>query len=287
MPGLPVLANAAVTGLLLGGLMTITALGLSLVLGVMRLINLVHGELVILGSYVDPLLGMLLVAPLMFAVGFPLQRVLLTPLMDRGPEGTLLTTFGLSIVAQNVFLLVFSADTQAIPARYAALPLRVLTFTVPAIYAIGFALAPLLAGGIHLLLHWTPLGRQIRAAAEDSAAAEMLGVNVPRVHAITYGLGAACAGIGGVLAGTAFAFTPTSGITYLLTGFAVVVLGGLGSVRGTLAGGLLLGLVESVGGAFFGDGYRDFIGFVAFLVFLAVRPQGLFGRLESAIRWRT
>lgn len=297
LPSLSVLANAAVTGLLLGGLLTITALGLSLILGVMRLINLVHGELVILGSYVgwlllrhfgiDPLLGMLLVGPLMFAIGFPLQRVLLTPLMARGPEGALLTTFGLSIVAQNLFLAVFSADTQAIPARYAALPLRVLTFTVPAIYAIGFALALLLAAGIHVLLHWTPLGRQIRAAAEDAPAAEMLGVNVPRVHAITYGLGAACAGIGGVLAGTAFAFTPTSGVSYLLTGFAVVVLGGLGSVGGTLAGGLLLGLVESVGGAFFGDGYRDFIGFVAFLVFLAVRPQGLFGRLESATRWRT
>ena len=297
MPSVSVLANAVGTGLLLGGLLTIAALGLSLVLGVMRVVNLAHGELVVMGSYLswllvrhfglDPLLGILVVAPVMFAIGFPLQRVLLTPLMGRSPEGTLLTTFGLSVVAQSLFLIAFSADTQAISARYAAAPLHALGLTVPAIYAIGFGFALLLAVGGHVLLHRTRLGRQIRAAAEDSTAAEMVGVDVSRVHAMTYGLGAACAGIGGVFAGIAFAFTPTSGLGFLLTGFAVVVLGGLGSVRGTVAGGLLLGLIESIGGAFFGDGYRDFIGFAAFLVILAVRPQGLFGKQESGLEWRT
>jgi branched-chain amino acid transport system permease protein len=118
----------------------------------------------------------------------------------------------------------------------------------------------------------------VRASSEDPIAAAVMGVDVRRTYGFVYGFAAVCAGIGGVLVGLCFSFTPTSGTIYLLTGFAVVVLGGLGSVKGTLLGGLTLGIVESVGSTFFGDGYRDLIGLVAFLVILSVRPQGLFGR---------
>jgi branched-chain amino acid transport system permease protein len=149
-------------------------------------------------------------------------------------------------------------------------------------YAISFGIALVLCGAVHLLLSRTGLGREIRASSEDPQAASALGVDVRRVHTFVYGLAAACAAVGGVLVGATFDFTPTSGITYLLTGFVVVVLGGLGSVKGTLLGAIALGLVESVGAAFFGDGYRDFIGFVAFLIILSIRPQGLFGRIRTA-----
>jgi branched-chain amino acid transport system permease protein len=284
--------TALVSGALLGGLFAITALGLSLVFGVMRLINLVHGELVVLGAYLaleltrhaglDPLVCMLLVAPALFVLAAPVHRVLLEPLMGKGAEPPLLTTFGLSIIAQNVFILVWSGDTQALQASYSSSSIDVAGLGIPAMYAISFAVALVLCGAVHVLLQRTGLGREIRASSEDADAAAALGVDVRRVHALVYGLAAACAAVGGVLVGLTFDFTPTTGLTYLLTGFVVVVLGGLGSVKGTLLGALLLGVVESVGAAFFGDGYRDFIGFVAFLVVLSLRPQGLFGRVRAA-----
>jgi branched-chain amino acid transport system permease protein len=286
------LLSALVTGALLGGLFAITALGLSLVFGVMRLINLVHGELLVLGAYLaleldrtiglDPLLAILLVAPAMFVLAAPLHRFLLEPLMDKGPEPALMTTFGLAVIAQNVFILIWSGDTQTLKGSYTSSSVPIAGIDVPAMYLIAFGLALVLCGGVHLMLQRTTLGRDIRASSEDAAAASALGVDVRRVHVFVFSLAAACAAVGGVLVGAAFQFTPTTGTTYLLTGFVVVVLGGLGSVKGTLLGGILLGVVEAVGGAFVGDGYRDFIGFVAFLVILTIRPQGLFGKARLA-----
>ncbi len=283
------LLSALLTGVLLGGIFAITALGLSLVFGVMRLVNIVHGELIVLGAYValeltrhagiDPLLTILIVAPLLFLFAIPLHRGLLEPLMSKGPEPALLTTFALSVIGQNVYILVFSGDTQSLQASYATASFSVGSVRIPLMYLISFAIALVLCGGVHLMLQRTGLGREIRASSEDSATAAGLGVNVTRVRVFVYALAAACAAVGGVLVGLTFDFTPTSGLTYLLTGFAVVVLGGLGSVKGTLLGAILLGVIESVGAAFFGDGYRDLIGFVAFLIVLSLRPQGLFGRV--------
>jgi branched-chain amino acid transport system permease protein len=284
------LISALLSGVLLGGLFAITALGLSLVFGVMRLVNIVHGELIVLGAYIaleltrhghlDPLLTILIVAPVLFVVAAPAYRVLLEPLMAKGPEPALLTTFALSVIAQNLYILFWSGDTQTLQASYATASISVAGLRVPAMYLISFAIALVLCGAVHLMLQRTGLGREIRASSEDSEAAAGLGVDVVRVRVFVYGLAAACAAVGGVLVGITFDFTPTIGITYLLTGFAVVVLGGLGSVKGTLLGAILLGVIESVGAAFVGDGYRDFIGFVAFLIVLSLRPQGLFGRVQ-------
>jgi branched-chain amino acid transport system permease protein len=283
------LFNALVTGVLLGGLFAITALGLSLVFGVMRLVNIVHGELIVLGAYlslelvrntgIDPLLTILIVAPVLFVVAAPVHRVLLEPLMAKGPEPALLTTFALSVIGQNLFILIWSGDTQSLQAPYATASLSVAGLRIPAMYGISFALALVLCWAVHLMLARTGIGREIRASSEDSDAAAGLGVNVTRVRVFVYALAAACAAVGGVLVGLTFDFTPTIGITYLLSGFTVVVLGGLGSVKGTLFGAILLGVIESVGAAFFGDGYRDLVGFVAFLIVLSLRPQGLFGRV--------
>lgn len=284
------LVTALVTGLLLGGLFTVTALGLSLIFGVLRLINLVHGELLVLGAYLslelgrnaglEPLLSLVVIVPAVLALGYPFERILLGPLIAKGPEPPLLTTFGLSVIGMNLFILVFSADTRSLQASYATDSMSVAGIDIPVIYAISFGFALVLTAATHLFLQRTAYGREIRAAAEDPVAAEVLGVNVARAYGLTYGIGAAFAAIGGVLVGLAFSFTPTTGTGYLLTGFTVVVLGGLGSLKGTLVGGLLLGVVESVGASFpqVGDGYRDFIGFVVFLIVLAIRPQGLFGR---------
>jgi branched-chain amino acid transport system permease protein len=281
------LADAVVGGVLLGGLFATTALGLSLVFGVMRLINLVHGEFLVLGAYLalqlvnhagfDPLVSLVVVAPALFLLAAPIQRLLLQPLMGKGSEPALLTTFGLSVIAQNVFILLFSGDNKALQAGYGSASIDVAGVDVPAMYLVAFGFAVVLCGAVHVMLQRTRLGRDIRASSENAAAAAVLGVDITKVNAFVYGLAAACAAVGGVLVGLTFQFGPTTGTTYLLTGFVVVVLGGLGSVKGTLLGGILLGAVESIGAAFFGDGYRDFVGFVAFLVILSLRPQGLFG----------
>jgi len=287
LPGLDVAASSLASGFLLGGILALTALGLSLVLGVMGLVNLAHGEFLVGGGYaalfllrytgIDPLAGLLLVGTFLAAVTFPLQRFLLAPLAGKGMEAPLLTMFAVSIILQNLFVAGFSADTQSIERDYANVPVRLGPVTVPEIYVIGFAISVVLIGLVHLLVAHTAFGRDLRASAADPRAAAALGVDVRRVHALTFALGAACAGMGGALIGIAFAFTPSSGATYLLIDFAIVVIGGLGSILGTLLGGLAIGVLQSIGGVLLGDGYRDLVALAAFLLVLAVRPTGLGG----------
>lgn len=285
MPGLDVVASSLASGFFLGGILALTALGLSLVLGVMGLVNLAHGEFLVGGGYaalfllqrvgIDPLAGLLLVGASVAAAAVPVQRFLLAPLAEKGMAAPLLTTFAVSMVLQNLFVAGFSADSRSIERDYANVPVRLGPATVPQIYVIGFVISAVLIGLVHLLVSRTAFGRDLRASAADPRAAAALGVNVRRVHAATFALGAACAGMGGALIGIAFTFTPSSGATYLLIDFAVVVIGGLGSILGTLAGGVAIGMLQSIGGVALGDGYRDLVALVAFLLVLAVRPTGL------------
>lgn len=284
---LEVVANSLVSGFLLGGILALTALGLSIALGVMRLVNLAHGELLVGGSYlgyfllrmtgIDPIAGLALVGAAMALMAFPLQRILIAPLAGKGMEAPMITMFGVSVILQNLFLLAFSADTRAIDTPYAASAVRLGPVTVPEIYVIGFAVSVVLVVLVHLLVSRTAFGRELRASSSDAGAAAAMGVDVRRVHALTFALGAACAAMGGVLLGTAFSFTPSSGGTYLLISFAVVVLGGIGNIFGTLVAGIVLGLLQSLGAVVFGDGYRDLVGLVLFLLALALRPQGIVG----------
>ena len=285
MPNLEVIANSLVSGFLLGGILALTALGLSIALGVMRLVNLAHGELLVGGSYlgyfllqqtgIDPIMGLLLVGGAMALLALPFQRVLIAPLAGQGMEAPMITMFGVSVILQNLYLLAFRADTRAIDTPYAARAVSLGPITVPEIYLIGFCVSVALVTLVHLLISRTAFGRELRASAADAGAAATMGVDVKRVHMLTFALGAACAAMGGVLLGTAFSFTPGSGGTYLLISFAVVVLGGIGNIFGTLVAGIVLGLLQSVGAVLFGDGYRDLVGLVLFLLVLALRPSGM------------
>ena len=292
LPDVHALLQAATSGLLLGGLYALSALGLSLVLGVMRLVNLVHGELVVLGAYLasamliswgtDPLLALPLIFVATALVGYPAHRLLLAPLAARGEEGPLLTTFALSIIAQTLFIRIFTGDTKSLDRPYTRDSFELGSIAVPTIYLVGFAISLLVTTCVYLLMTRTNFGRQLRASAEDPAAAAIVGVSVGRVHGLTYALGAGLASIGGVLLALCFSFTPTSGTEYLLVGFTIVVLGGLGSVYGTFAGGVTLGILQAIGAVTFGDGYRTFVGLVIFLAILALRPQGLFQKAAVA-----
>lgn len=288
MPNWDGAASSLASGFLLGGMLALTALGLSIALGVMRLVNLAHGELLVGGAYVsyfllqkagvDPILGLPLVALVVAAFAMPFQRILIAPLAGKGMEAPMITMFGVSVILQNLYLLAFSADTRAIDTPYAASAIHLGPLTVPAIYLIGFTVSVLLVLAVHLLVSRTAFGRELRASSYDADAAAAMGVDVKRVHTLTFALGAACAAMGGVLLGTAFSFTPSSGGTYLLISFAVVVLGGIGNIFGTLVAGIALGLLQSLGAVVFGDGYRDLVGLVLFLLALALRPQGIAGR---------
>jgi branched-chain amino acid transport system permease protein len=211
-------------------------------------------------------------------VAYPVQRLLLQPLARHGAEAPLLTTFALSVIAQNLLILWRTGNTRSIDRPYTRASVDFGPITVPAIYLIASAISAAVFVAVHLAITRTAFGRRLRAGSEDPEAAAVLGVRVARLHAATYSLGGAIAGLSGGLVGMAFSFTPTAGTSYLLTGFAVVVLGGLGSVVGTAVGGLLLGLVQALGALVFGDGYRLFVGLVVFLILLAIRPQGLFSR---------
>jgi branched-chain amino acid transport system permease protein len=287
-PDVAQLIQATTSGLLIGGLFALAALGLSLVVGVLRIVNLLHGELVVLGAYaalllvhstgLNPLLLAPIAALIVALIGYPVQRYLLQPVAHFGEEVPLLTTFALSIILQNLLVFFLSADTRSLDSGLGQRRWALGALSAPVIYIVGFMVALVICAGTHLLITRTAFGRRVRASAQDPVAAAVVGVPIKRLYALTYALAAGVAGLGGALLGMIFSFTPASSDEYLLTGFAVVVLGGLGSVAGTLLGGLLLGLIESVGATFFGDGYRLFIGLVAFLVFLSVRPQGFFGR---------
>jgi len=291
MPDIGIISSTIAAGILLGGMLALTALGLSIVLGVMRLVNLAHGDFLLVGAYaglyllqttgLDPLLGLPVVAIVVGGLAVPLYRLLLAPLANRGAEAQMMTMFAVAIILENLFVLAFSADTRSIARDYATLPLAIGPVTVPLIYLIGFAISAALIIAVHWLVTATAFGRDLRASAADAQAAATLGVDVRRVQMLTFALGAACAGVGGTLIGAAFQFGPSSGGAYLLNSLAVVVLGGLGNVLGTLLGGVALGALQSVGGLTLGDGYRDLVGMAVFLLVLAFRPDGFITRARS------
>lgn len=283
--------NTLVNGAFVGGLYAMIALGLSLVFGVMRLVNLAHGAFVLAGGYLayfvaghlglDPLVCLLLVCPAMFAIGYALQRVLLTNLLVRGTESVLVATFGLLLVGQSLFTLAFTSEPKSLTAPYGSEGLDLFGVQVRVIEVIAMGLAVSLTGLTASGLRWTRVGRAIRAAASDPATAETVGIDVRHIYALTFGIALALAAVAGVVVGVGFSLTPDSGLVYLTIGVTVVVLGGIGSIGGTLVGGILVGMIQAAGGQVFGPVYQYLTVYVIFLILLGLRPQGLFGKAAA------
>lgn len=271
-----------------GGLYATVALGLSLVAGVMRLLNLSQGEflvgsvylMLLLGQalHVDPLASVLLALPLVGALAYVLQRGLLQPLMDHGGEAPLVATFGLSIAAQAIFQAGFGPATATIPSDHGIAGIEVLGHPMRLVSVWAMALGLGLTAALHLLLTRTTYGRALRAAAEDPMAAQSLGVDVRHVFALCFALGAVLTACGAAVVGLGFSVEPASGLLWLLRAVAVVVIGGMGSVWGTLAAAVLLGVVEELGALAAGPEYRDLIMFGLLVAILVVCPTGLFGK---------
>lgn len=278
-----------VNGILLGGLYGIVGIGLSMVFGIMRQVNLAHGEYMILSSYfsliflqllgLHPLLTLLLVLPLMFAVGYGIQVFLFNRVMQRQMEPFLMVSFGLSIILQNALLLIFTPDARSLKTGLVIRSINVFEiFHMPLIYLINFAVGLLVLVLLHQFMKRTYMGWAIHAASEDLSGAKLMGINPRRVYAVAMGIAAVTAAVSGVLIGMTFTFYPHSGTQYLIIAFGVVIIGGLGSLPGTFLGGMILGISQLVGGRVIGPGFQLLSGYMILLIVLTVRPQGILGK---------
>jgi branched-chain amino acid transport system permease protein len=283
------LAQDILNGLLLGGLYAIVAIGLSTIFGIVKLVNLAHGDLMILAAYlslcvvaaldVSPLLTLVAIIPVMFGIGYVFQRFLLNRVLGEEMEPPLLVAFGVSIILQNFMLIAFTPNARSLMSDLSLLTFSVGgSLSVPVLYLIDFSVALVVIVGQHYFLQNTYMGRGIRAASDDKYAAQLMGVNIKNTFAVAMGIAIMTAGVAGVLVGMTFTFYPHSGPQYLIIAFGVVVIGGLGSMKGTFAGGLILALAQILGARVFGPGYQLLCGYLILLIVLALRPQGLWGR---------
>lgn len=294
------LANGLLSGAMLGGSYALISIGLALTFGVMRLVNLSHGDWLILAAYlcvallsavpVSPFLTLVGVVPLMYGVGYALQRLLLNRVSVQATErrgmspvfGTmlpLLVTFGLSIVLSQGMLLTFSADAATIrnDLSFSAIALTE-DLSVSTLRFGFFVTTALLIGALALWMRVTHIGRAIRAASDDPEIASLMGMRTPHVYAVASGLSLAFASVAGFMIGMSRSFQPFDGPPFLLTAFGVVIIGGLGSLGGCFAGGIALGIVQVLAGTYFGPAAQQIAGYLFILLVLAVRPQGLFAR---------
>ncbi|HJX13978.1 MAG TPA: branched-chain amino acid ABC transporter permease [Dehalococcoidales bacterium] len=282
------LSTPIVMGILLGGLYSLVALGLSLVFGVMKLINVAHGDLVLMSTYLafsmmtsfglDPILSLVIGMPVMFVIGFAIQRYLLNRAFKISMEAPLIIAFGISIILQNFYQIVWTPLSRGLTPSYAMLSFSIGGLNVPLVYGLDFAVSLIVMLALREFMKRTYVGQAINAASQDRGAAQLMGINANRVYAFAFAIAMVLAAIAGVFLGLTFPFTPQSGVSFLIIAFGVVVLGGLGSIAGTFIGGLVMGLAQTLGGYFIGTGAQMFVAYLIVFIVLGVRPQGIFGR---------
>ena len=282
-----ILVPAVLNGLMTGAVYALVALGLTLVYGVLHIINFAHGALLTAAMFaavfaytllgLDPYLAVFLLAPLFFVAGYALQRFVIGPAAHGEDRNFLLVTLGLAIVIENALLYFFRADTRIIDLPYAfdVVELGPAFIAVPRIVALGAVIA--VAAALWAIMRFTDTGKAIRAVAKERLGAELCGINVAHVFAITFGLGTACVAIAACLLIPTYYVNPTAGEAFVLIAFTIVVLGGMGSIAGALIGGLFVGVVESLSSVFLGESLGQIGIFALFIVTLLVRPSGLFG----------
>ena len=282
-----ILIPAILNGLMTGAVYALVALGLTLIYGVLHIINFAHGALLSAAMFaaffafrmlgLDPYVAAILIAPLFFALGYGLQRFVIGPASHSDDRNMLLVTLGAAIVIENVLLFAFRADTRTIDLPYAFETIDV-GFTFLAIpRVIGFAAVFVVALALWAVMNLTDTGKAIRAVAKEKLGAELSGIDVAHIYAMTFGLGTACVAIAACLLMPTFYVNPTVGEAFVLVAFTIVVLGGMGSVPGALIGGLIVGVVESLSGLFLGESLGQIGIFIVFIAVLLVRPTGLFG----------
>ena len=283
--------QALVSGILIGGVYALIGIGLTIIFGVMRVINFAHGELMMGGMYVtfylftlahiDPFLSILITAPVMFVFGALLQKTFINRVFDALPQNQILLTIGIGLILSNSVMLAFTSDYKILTTRYSSSSVHVLGISISTPLVISFAITAAITAALYWFLLKTDTGQAIRATAQDREAARLMGINVGRMSIIAFGLGSALAGAAGALISPTYYIFPQVGGIFTLKAFVITVLGGMGSVIGATLGGVLIGMAESIGGLYFGSGWKDVVVFVLFLLVLLFKPAGLLGKSRT------
>ena len=277
-----------INGLLLGGMYGLISIGLTLIFGVLEIVNFAHGEFLMLSMYaafwlfqlygIDPYLSMLIIIPVFFLLGIAVQRITIQPILNAPPLNQIFMTVGLSMVLQNAALFIWTADYRTMKTSYSALTLKTAGLIISFPRLVAFLLAMALIAALLIFLKKTYTGKAIRALAQERKAAMLMGINVYRTYQIAFGIGIACVGAAGAMLMPVYFVFPSVGSLFVLIAFVVVILGGYNSLVGSLAGGLIIGVVESFSGFFVSPHLKEAIYFVIFILILLFKPTGLFGR---------
>jgi len=286
-----IFVQALISGILIGGVYALIGIGLTIIFGVMRIINFAHGDILMIGMYatyylftllhIDPFLSVVITIPLMFLFGAMLQKVFINRALDALPQNQILLTIGLGLIMSNSVMLAFTSDYKILTTRYSSSSVTILGISVSSPLAISFAITAAITAALYWFFLKTDTGQAIRATAQDREAARLMGINVRKMSTIAFGLGAALAGTAGALIAPTYYIFPQVGSIFTLKSFVITVLGGMGSVVGATLGGVLIGVAESIGGVYFGSGWKDVVVFTLFLLVLLFKPAGLLGKSRT------
>ncbi|KAB0669753.1 branched-chain amino acid ABC transporter permease [Oryzomonas sagensis] len=283
--------QSLISGILIGGVYALIGIGLTIIFGVMRVINFAHGDLLMVGMYgtfylftlfnIDPFISIVITMPFMFLYGGFLQKVFINRILGSLPQNQILLTIGMGLIMSNGIMLAFTSDYKILSTDYSSSSFDILGISISTPLLISFAIT----AGITVVLYWfllkTDTGQAIRATAQDREAAQLMGINVKRMSIIAFGLGASLAGTAGALISPTYYIFPQVGSTFTLKAFVITVLGGMGSIVGATLGGILIGVAESIGGVYFGSGWKEVVVFVLFLLVLLFKPSGLMGKSNT------
>ncbi|HEY6873871.1 MAG TPA: branched-chain amino acid ABC transporter permease [Geobacteraceae bacterium] len=283
--------QSLISGILIGGVYALIGIGLTIIFGVMRIINFAHGDLLMLGMYltyylftlfhIDPFVSIVITIPLMFLYGAFLQKVLINRVLGALPQNQILLTIGLGLIMSNTIMLAFTSDYKILSTSYSSSSFNIAGISISSPLVISFLITACITAALYWFLMKTDTGQAIRATAQDREAAQLMGIDVKRMSIIAFGLGAALAGTAGALISPTYYIFPQVGSTFTLKAFVITVLGGMGSIVGATMGGVLIGVAESIGGVYFGAGWKEVIVFVLFLLVLLFKPAGLMGKSKA------
>ena len=283
--------QSLMSGILIGGVYALIGIGLTIIFGVMRVINFAHGDLLMVGMYltyflftvfhVDPFVSILITIPLMFLYGAFLQKIFINRILGALPQNQILLTIGLGLIMSNAVMLAFTSDYKILSTTYSSSSVNLMGISISTPLVISFSITAAITLALYWFLLKTDTGQAIRATAQDREAARLMGINVKRMSIFAFGLGAALAGTAGALISPTYYIYPQVGSAFTLKAFVITVLGGMGSVVGATLGGVLIGVAESMGGVYIGSGWKEVVVFVLFLLVLLFKPSGLFGKSRT------
>ncbi|RNC69836.1 MAG: branched-chain amino acid ABC transporter permease [Desulfuromonadales bacterium] len=283
-----VLLQSLISGILIGGVYALIGIGLTIIFGVMRVINFAHGDILMLGMYltynlftklgIDPYVSVLICIPVMFIYGGLLQKIFINRMLGALPQNQILLTIGLGLIMSNTMMLIYTSDYKILTTSYSSSSVNVAGISVSEPLAISFLITAAITTALYWFLMKTDTGQAIRATAQDREAAQLMGINVKWMSILAFGMGSALAATAGALISPTYYIFPQVGSTFTLKAFVITVLGGMGSIVGATLGGIIIGVAESVGAVYISSGWKDVIVFVLFILVLLFKPAGLMGK---------